>query len=80
VISRRGPFTINLAKKDSREEGPHLLPMLLGSLVSRAEALEVSLVEAHFREDRLLSLHQAPGAGLVEAVSTQRTPKRSLSE
>lgn len=67
-------------KKDSREEAEPPLPMLPGSLVSKAEALEASLAVAHSREDLLLSLHPVPGVGLVEAVSTHRTPTRSSSE
>ena len=80
MTTKRGPFTINLVRKGSREEAEALLQVLPGSPVSPAEALVASLVvEAHSREDRSPS-HPAPGVGLVEADSTQRIQTRSLSE
>ena len=78
MTNRRGPFTTNLAKKDSREVGA-LLPVLPGSPVSPAGALEASLAEVHSREDLSPSPHPAPEVALVEAVSTHRTPTKSLS-
>jgi hypothetical protein len=80
VTSRRGLFTINLAKKDSRVEVEALLPVLQNSLVFPAGTLEVSLEGARSREDRSPSPRPAPGVGSVEGVSTQRTPRRFLSE
>lgn len=79
MTAKRGPFTINLVRKGSREEAEALLQVLPDSPVSPAEALEVSLVvEAHSREDRSPS-HPAPGLG-TEADSIHRIQKGSLSE
>lgn len=88
MTSRRGPSTINLVKRVSREEEPALLQVPLGSLVSLAAAgaaaSEVSLVVAGAHspevEGRSLSTHPASGTGLVEADSTHRTQTRFLSE
>ena len=74
---------INLVKRVSREEGPALLQVLPGSLVTLEVGLEVSLVvEAHSLEEEghSLSAHPTSGMGLVEADSTQRTQTRFLSE
>ena len=80
MTSRRGLSTINLAKKDSREEVQVLLPVLPDSPATPAETSEVSPEEGHSLEDRSASPHPAPGLGSVEAVSTQQTPIRFLSE
>lgn len=79
MTSRRGQFTINLAKRGSREEAEALPLVLLGSPDSLAEASEDFLVEAHSREGRTRSTHLVPGVG-SEAGSTQRIRTRSLSE
>ena len=78
MTSRRGMFTINLVKRDSREEAEVLLLMLQGSPVSPKETLEVLLVvETHTQEKGSRSPRLVRGEGLI---LSQRTRDRSLSK
>lgn len=72
MTNRRGPSTIKLVKKGSREEAQDLLLVLRISLEGALKVFLVVVV-AHS------TAHLARG-GSVEINSNQQTPRRCLSE